>query len=325
MRRREIIALLGGATAWPFAARAQTPARRPLVGFLSAVSKERNVRMTDAFAQGLRELGFVEGRDFEVVSPFAEGHLDRLPSLAHELVELNPSVILAAVTAAVVALKKWTDTVPIVCPLLGDPIRLGLIASMARPEGNVTGVSFRTEGLVGKQLELALQLIPTATQIGFVVNVASPVVLDRDEIKGVAEKVGVKLVPAEVRAPNDLKGAFDALTSAGVQAVVVQVDGLFYNERQLIAELAANARLPTVYGFRDHVDAGGLISYGVNLAACFHRSATYVVNILKGAKPGELPVEFPTKLELVINLSAAKSLGLTLPPTLLAVADEVIE
>jgi putative tryptophan/tyrosine transport system substrate-binding protein len=129
----------------------------------------------------------------------------------------------------------------------------------------------------------------------------------------------------EVRAPDDIKAAFDALTSAGVQAVVIQVDGLFYNERQLIAELAANARLPTVYGFRDHVDAGGLISYGVNLAACFHRSATYVVNILKGAKPSELPVEFPTKLELVINIGAAKSLGLTLPPTLLAVADEVIE
>jgi putative tryptophan/tyrosine transport system substrate-binding protein len=325
MRRREIIALLGGATAWPFAARAQTPARRPLAGFLSAVSKDRNVRMTDAFAQGLRELGFVEGRDLEVVSRFGEGHLDRLPSLAHELVELNPSVILAAVTPAVVALKKWTDTVPIACPLLGDPIRLGLIASMARPGGNVTGVSFRTEGLVGKQLELALQLIPTATQIGFVVNVASPVVLDRDEIKGIAEKVGVRLVPVEVRAPDDIKAAFDALTSAGVQAVVIQVDGLFYNERQLIAELAANARLPTVYGFRDHVDAGGLISYGGNLAACFHRSATYVVNILKGAKPSELPVEFPTKLELVINIGAAKSLGLTLPPTLLAVADEVIE
>jgi putative tryptophan/tyrosine transport system substrate-binding protein len=325
MRRREIIALFGGAAVWPFATRAQTPARRPLVGFLSAVSKERNVRMTDALAQGLRELGFVEGRDFEVVYRFGEGHLDRLPSLAHELVELNPSVILAAVTAAAVALKKWTDTVPIVCPLLGDPIRLGLIASMARPGGNVTGVSFRTEGLVGKQLELALQLIPSATQIGFVVNVASPVVLDRDEIKGVAEKVGVRLVPVEVRAPDDIKPAFDALTSAGVQAVVIQVDGLFYNERQLIAELAAKARLPAVYGFRDHVDAGGLISYGVNLAACFHRSATYVVNILKGAKPGELPVEFPTKLELVINVSAAKSLGLTLPPTLLAVADEVIE
>jgi putative tryptophan/tyrosine transport system substrate-binding protein len=150
-------------------------------------------------------------------------------------------------------------------------------------------------------------------------------VLDRDEIKGIAEKVGVRLVPVEIRAPDDIKAAFDALTSAGVQAVVIQVDGLFYNERQLIAELAANARLPTVYGFRDHVDAGGLISYGVNLAACFHRSATYVVNILKGAKPSELPVEFPTKLELVINIGAAKSLGLTLPPTLLAVADEVIE
>jgi putative tryptophan/tyrosine transport system substrate-binding protein len=325
MRRREFIVLVGSSAAWSAAARGQTSGPRPLVGFLSAVSRERSARMFGGFEQGMRELGFVDGKDIEIVYRFADGHLDQLPHLAKAIVELNPRVVLAAVTAAAAAMKEQTNTIPIVCPLLGDPIRLGLIESVAHPGGNVTGVSFRIEGLVSKQLELALQLVPTATKVGFLVNVATPVVLDREEINGVAQKAGVTLVPAEVRGPNDLKGAFDALAIAGVQAVVVQVDALFFNERQLTAELAAKARLPTVYGFRDHVDAGGLLSYGVNLAACFHRSATYVVNVLKGAKPGELPVEFPTKLELVINLRAAKALDLSVPPTLLAIADEVIE
>jgi putative ABC transport system substrate-binding protein len=309
----------------PFAASGQTPARRPLVGFLSAVSRERSAKMFGAFEQGMGELGFVAGRDVEIAYRFAEGYLDRLPQLAHEIVELKPNVVLAAATPAVVAVRNWTSTIPIVCPLLADALHLGLISSMAHPAGNVTGVAFRAEGLVGKQVELALQIIPAATRIGFLVNVAGTVVIDRAEIQGVARKLGVELIPAEVRGPADLKSAFDTLGSAGVQAVVVQVDGLFYNERQLIAEIAAKSRLPTVYGFRDHVDAGGLISYGVNLAACFHRSALYVVNLMKGARPGDLPVEFPTKLELVINVRAAQALGLNFPPTLLALADEVIE
>jgi putative tryptophan/tyrosine transport system substrate-binding protein len=325
MRRREFIALLGSSAVWPAAASAQTPAWRPLIAFLSAVSQERNARVLGAFARGLGELGFADGRNIEIAYRFAEGHLDRLSELAREIVELKPNVVLATVTPGVVAVRKWTGVIPIVCPLLGDPVSLGLIASMARPGGNVTGVAFRTEGLVGKQLELALQLIPAATQIGFLVNVASSVVLDRDEINSLAHKVGVRLVPAEVRGPQDLEAAFHTLAGAGVQAVVVQVDGLFFNERQRVADLAAKARLPAVYGFRDHVDAGGLVSYGVNLAECFHRSATYVVKIVKGAKAADLPVEFPTTLELVLNNGAAKALGLAIPPTLLAVADEVIE
>ncbi len=326
MRRRGFIASLACTLALPVpGARGQTPAGRPLIAFLSAVSRAHNVYMMDAFSQGLRELGFVEGRDVEIAYRFAEGRFDRLPQLAREISDLQPKVILATVTPAVVALKKWTSTIPIVCPLLADPVPLGLIASMAHPGGNVTGVAFRTEGLVGKQLELALQLIPAAAKIGFLVNVASSVVIDRQEIESEAQKVGVRLVPAEVRTPDDLKTAFESLACARVQAVVVQVDGLFFNERQNVAELAARSRLPAIYGFRDHVDAGGLISYGVNLPECFHRSASYVVKILKGARPAELPVEFPTKLELIINAGAARSLGLTIPPTLLAFADEVIE
>jgi ABC-type uncharacterized transport system substrate-binding protein len=218
-----------------------------------------------------------------------------------------------------------TQTIPIICPLLADPIRFGLIASEPRPGGNVTGVLFRVDGLAGKQLEFVLQVIPNATSVGMLVNVASGTIIDRQEVEQAAQKLGVKLIPAEVRAPDDLDAAFQALADNRVQAAVMLVDGMFFDERERIATLAAAARLPVIYGFRDHVDAGGLISYGVNLAANFHRAATYVVKILKGAKPDDLPVEFPTKLELVINLRTAKVLDLTISPTLLATADEVIE
>jgi putative ABC transport system substrate-binding protein len=209
--------------------------------------------------------------------------------------------------------------------LLADPIHFGLIASESRPGGNVTGVLFRTEGLAGKQLELALQMIPDVVAIGFVVNVASGVIIDRQELEHACQKLGIKSVPAEVRAPNDLDGAFRALSNDHVQAVIVLVDGMLFGERNRIAALAAAARLPTIYGFRDHVDAGGLVSYGVNLAENFHRAAAYVNKILKGANPGDLPVEFPTKLELVINERAAKALGLIIPPSVLVRAEEVIE
>jgi putative ABC transport system substrate-binding protein len=232
---------------------------------------------------------------------------------------------LATVTPAAVAAKALTQTIPIVCPLLADPIHFGLIASESRPGGNVTGVLFRTEGLAGKQVELALQLMPGAAKIGFLVNVASGIIIDRQELESACQTLGITSVPAEVRTPNDLDAAFRALANDGVQAVIVLVDGMFFSERNRIAALAAAARLPAIYGFRDHVDAGGLVSYGVNLAENFHRSATYVHKILKGAQPGDLPVEFPTKLELIINNKAAKALGLIIPPSVLVRADEVIE
>ena len=326
MRRREFITLLGGAAiAQPFAAHAQVSTKRSVIAFLSSVSKERNLRMINAFLKGLQQLDFIEGRDFEFAYRSAEAHLDRLPSLAKEVVDLRPNVILATVTPAIVSVAALTKTIPIVCPFLADPVRLGLIESISRPGGNVTGVLFRTEGLVGKQLELAVQLIPSARKIGCLVNVAGTVVIDREELKAASRNVHVELVTIEVRAPDDLEAAFHAFANSGVQAVIVQVDGTFFNERERIAALAAGTGLPTVYGFRDHVDAGGLISYGVNLADCFRRAAAYVVKILKGSQPGDLPVEFPTKLELVINLKSAKGLGLTVPAALLATADEVIE
>jgi putative ABC transport system substrate-binding protein len=323
--RREFMATLGGAAVgWPLGTHAQVSTKRPLIGVMVAVTRPGNP-VLDAFVRGLRELGYVEGQNIDIAWRFAEGRMDRFPQLAEELVGLMPDVIMVAVTPAAVATRKLTQTIPIVCPLLADPIRFGLIASEARPGGNVTGLLFRIEGLTGKQIELAHELIPNMAKIALLVNVASGVIIDRQEAESACQRLGIELVPAEVQAPNDLDRAFQALANNGVQAVIALVDGMLFNERDRVAALAAAARLPVIYGFRDHVDAGGLVSYGVSLADNFHRAAAYVVKILKGAKPGDLPVEFATKFEMVINLKAAKALGLEIPPILLARADEVIE
>jgi putative ABC transport system substrate-binding protein len=324
MRRRQFITLFGTAVAWPLLARAENSTKRPIIAVLTAIMKESNSPLS-AFVQGLNEFGYVDGMTVDIVYRFAEGHLDRFPVLAGELVRLSPDVILATVTPAAVATRALTKSIPIVCPLLADAINFGLIASEARPGGNVTGVSFRTEGLTSKQVELALEMIPDVVKIGFLINVASGIIIDRQELESTCQRLGIKAVPAEVRSSNDLDAAFQALANDHVQAVIVLVDGMLFSERSRIAALAAAARLPAIYGFRDHVDAGGLVSYGVNLSENFHRAAAYVNKILKGAKPGDLPVEFPTKLELVVNNHAAKALGLNIPPSVLVRADEVIE
>lgn len=325
IRRRDFITgIAGSSVAWPLVARGEASPKRPLIAVLTAITKENNAPLND-FVQGLKELGYVDGVNVDLLYRFAEGHLDRFPVLAAELVGLKPDVILATVTPAAVATKLLTTSIPIVCPLLANAINLGLIASESRPGGNVTGVAFRTEGLTSKQVELALQMLPDLAKIGFLVNVASGVIIDRQELESTCQRLGIKAVPAEVRSSNDLDAAFKSLADDHVQAVIVLVDGMLFSERKRIAELAAAARLPAIYGFRDHVDAGGLASYGVNLSENFHRAAAYVNKILKGAKPGDLPVEFPTKLELIVNNQAAKALGLNIPPSVLVRADEVIE
>ena len=324
MNRREFITIVSSAAAWPLVARAEISTKRPLIAVLSAIIKENNAPLND-FVQSLKELGYVDGVNVDIVYRFAEGHLDRFPELAAEMVGLKPDVILATVTPAAVATKLLTTSIPIVCPLLADAIDLGLIANEARPGENVTGVSFRTQGLTSKQVELALQMIPDVVKIGYLVNIASGVIIDRQELESTCQRLDIKAVPAEVRSPNDLDAAFQSLANDHVQAVIVLVDGMLFSERKRIAALAAATRLPAIYGFRDHVDAGGLASYGVNLSENFHRAATYVNKILKGAKPGDLPVEFPTKLELIVNNKAAKALGLKIPPSVLVRADEVIE
>jgi len=324
MNRREFITIVSSAAAWPLVARAEISTKRPLIAVLSAIIKENNAPLND-FVQSLKELGYVDGVNVDIVYRFAEGHLDRFPELAAEVVGLKPDVILATVTPAAVATKLLTTSIPIVCPLLADAIDLGLIANEARPGENVTGVSFRTQGLTSKQVELALQMIPDVVKIGYLVNIASGVIIDRQELESTCQRLDIKAVPAEVRSPNDLDAAFQSLANDHVQAVIVLVDGMLFSEREKIAALAAATRLPAIYGFRDHVDAGGLASYGVNLSENFHRAASYVNKILKGAKPGDLPVEFPTKLELIVNNKAAKALGLEIPPSVLVRADEVIE
>jgi putative tryptophan/tyrosine transport system substrate-binding protein len=325
MQRREFITLIGGAAqaALPRLVRAEVSTKRPLLAVLGGVTR---TEFPPSFMEGMRELGYVEGSNIDVAYRFADGHLELLPSLAQELVQLAPEVIVAAVTSAAVAARRFTQTIPIVCPILGNPIEFGLIVTMSRPGGNVTGLMSRVDGLIGKQVELAAELVQPLVRLGLIVNISSSTVIkDRQELESAGKQRGIQLIFAEVREPEDLGTAFQQLSNHHVQAVFILGDAMLFQERQRVAALAAAARLPAVYGFRGHVDAGGLMSYGVNYAENFRRAATYVVKILKGAKPSDLPVEFPNKLELIINLKAAKALGLDIPPMLLARADEVIE
>jgi putative ABC transport system substrate-binding protein len=271
----------------------------------------------------MRELGYIEGRDFDILARVAETAGD-LPRLAKELVQLNPDVILASASANALAAKTATSTIPIVVPALGNPIALGLIEADAHPGGNLTGIMPYIKGLPTKQLEL--EIVPGALKIGIVKNSTDVKAIGQwDEIEATAPKLDIKIVSADVQKPEDVELAFKKFEAENVGVVVVLQSNLLILERVRIAANAAATRLPTVYGYREHVEAGGLISYGVNLDYCFRRAATYVHKILKGTPVADLPVEFPTKLEFVVNLKTAKALGLDLPPTLLVRADEVIE
>jgi putative tryptophan/tyrosine transport system substrate-binding protein len=328
MKRRQFIALVGGAAAWPLAARGQIMRKRPLIGRLSTSSKDVPPvsKYIGQFLTGMKELGYVEGRDFDVTYAMADFHADRLPQVTAELVKLAPDVIVAGATLEAVAASKATSTIPIVVAALADPVALGFAASDARPTGNVTGITPYVKGLPAKQLELARELVPGATRIGLMDDVTDPKAHpQRQEIETAGRTLEIEVVPAEVRTAADIDAAYQALASAGIQAVVVEQSNMLLFARQPIAEAAASKRLPTVYGYREHVDAGGLISYGADLMWCAHRTAYYVDRILKGAKPSDLPIEFPTNIEMVINLKVAKALGLTVPSSLLVRADEVIE
>ena len=326
MRRREFIGLLAAIAISPQAVPAQTTKKRPLVGWLYYSESDVVARFLGSLLKGMRELGQIEGRDFEMVYRSANLQVERLPKAAEELVQLNPDIIVAPATLQAVAAKKATDTIPIVVPVLADPVGLGFVASEARPGGNVTGIAPYVKGLPAKQLELAREVVPGARRIGLVDDVNDPKAHpQRREIEATGKELEIKIVPAEVRTAGDIGSAYDALAAGGVEVVIVEQSNMLVVLRKQIAEAAAAKKLPTVYGYREHVEAGGLISYGVNLNSCFHRAAYYVDRILKGTKPGDLPVEFPTRIELVINLTTAKALGLTLPPGLLVAADEVIE
>jgi len=323
MRRREFITLLGGAAAWPLAARAQQGSRVWRVGYLSPSPENIATRsFYDAFRLRLRELGYVEGASLILDARRAEGDLSRLPALAAELVSLRPDVIFATVTPAVSALQQTTSAIPIVMGPTADPIGSGFVKSLARPGGNITGVSLMSTDLSAKSLEFLHALAPDAKRVAALMT-GNPVHTSLiQEVYAGAQALRLTIVPIAALHPSDVEDAFATMLRENCEAVVVLADPMDAR----IPDLAAKARLPAVYAFSDSVlKFGGLLSYGPNLIDLFRRSADYVDKILRGADPAEIPVEQPAKFELTINLKTAKALGLDVPPTLLARADEVIE
>jgi putative tryptophan/tyrosine transport system substrate-binding protein len=273
----------------------------------------------------MRDLGYVEGRDFDMVYRFSEGFHDRLPALTEEVVRLKPDVIIATAVVTAVTARNATSTIPIVCPALADAIHLGLIASESRPGGNVTGIEPYVAGLPAKQMELAREIVPGASRVGLLTDLKDPKAPPQlQELETAGRALEVTIVAADASQPNDIDGALQALASKQVDVVIVLQTTMLMGESRQIAALALE-RLVAVYGYREHVVAGGLISYGVDLCWCYNRGAYFVDKILRGAAPGDLPVEFPNKLLLSVNLKAARALGITVPPTLVARAEEVIE
>jgi putative ABC transport system substrate-binding protein len=326
MRRREFIALTCGVAAWPHTAWSQKEQKTLRIGVLK-ISRALNAAHVDAFRQGLRTLGYIEGQNIAIEYRSADGHQDQFGNLAIELVRLKVDLIVTRGTPAALAAKNTTDTIPIVMTGAGDPVATGIVASLSRPGGNVTGLSAYNVEIYAKRVELLRELIPGLARIGGLFNMANPVLpLQWKEVEEAARTYGVATQLHDVRNPDDLERAFDAAASTQrVDAAVVALDGLTQANQRRIIELAAKYRLPTTYGSGEFVYAGGLMAYTVDFRDLYRRAAVFVDKIAKGAKPADLPVEQPTKFELVINLKAAKALGLSIPPTLLARADEVIE
>ena len=325
MQRRELIMLLGGAAfTWPFALHAQQAAKLPTIGFLGAGSPAGWSNWTAAFLQRLRELGWVEGRTVAIEYRWAEGRSERYAEIAAEFVRLKVDVIVSVGSAAIVA-KRVTSTVPIVFTLSADPIGDGMVASLARPGGNVTGLSIQSVDVAGKQLELMREIIPNLRRLAVLTefgNLGSS--LERSKVEAAAKTFNLDVVLLEMRSAHDIAPAFGALKDRA-EALYVLSNPLANTNRVHINDLALRERLPTMHGFREYVETGGLMSYGPNTADLFRHASDFVDKILHGAKPADMPVEQPTKFELVINLKTVKALGLDVPPTLLARADEVIE
>jgi len=323
-RRRFLAAIAGSLLATPLAAGAQQAGRIPRVAILWSAAPSGPY--AQAFRQGLHELGYVEGKSIVVEDRSAEGRPDRLPGLAAELVRLKVDVILAAESDTIRAAWQATKTIPIVMTASGDPVGIGVVASLAHPGGNVTGLTSITTELGGKRLELLRGLVPGVTRVAFVWNPDNPVqAMMFSETEVAARSLGVQLQSLMVRGPSGLEGAFSAMAKERSGALIVVVDLLLFAHMRRIADFAVASKLPAIAQRREFAEAGGLMTYGPSYSDLFRRAATYVDKILKGAKPADLPVEQPTKFDLIINLKTAKALGLTIPPTLLARADQVIE
>jgi putative ABC transport system substrate-binding protein len=328
MPRRAFMAVIaGGLLAAPLVAGAQPTGKVHRIGFLVTATRDETRHLIGALSEGLRELGYVEGRNVVFELRFAEGRQERLPALAAELVQLKVDVLVTGSNPVIAAVKQATATIPVVMAVSRDPVGAKFIASLARPGGNITGLANDTDPeIIGKNLELLKEAVPRLSRLAFLWNPVPPGAgTSRKVIEGAARNLGVTFQSVEVRGRSEFEGAFAAMVRERANGVVVAADPVTFGPRSQVVLLAARNRLPAVYGQREFVEAGGLMSYGPNIAAQFRRAAFYVDKILKGAKPGDLAVEQPTKLELVINLKTAKALGLTIPPSLLQRADQVIE
>ena len=320
--RRGVITLLGGAVAtWPIAARAQQPAKLPIIGFLGAATASARSQWVAAFVQRLHELGWIQGRTVAIEYRWAEGRSERFAEIAAEFVRLKVDVIITYATPPAIAAKEATAVIPIVCAVMGDPVGAGLVASLPRPGGNVTGLSNQSADHAGKRVEHLREVVPGLRRLAVLANVSNPV---SGVEMGEVQALGLDVVTLEIRRGEDIAPAFETLKGRA-QALYVAGDPLMITNRVRINTLALGARLPTTYNQREFVEAGGLMSYGPNFPDLFRRAGDYVDKILRGTKPADIPVEQPTKFDLVINLTTAKALGLDVPPMLLARADEVIE
>jgi putative tryptophan/tyrosine transport system substrate-binding protein len=326
LRRRQFITLLGGvAAAWPLAARAQQAGKLPTVGFLGSSTPSAMRQWVAAFVQRLRDLGWIEGRTIAIEYRWAESDSARAREIAAEFVRLKVDVIVTSGTPQVLAAKQATAVIPIVFAAAGDPVDTGLVASLARPGGNVTGLSLQQTDVAGKRLELLREVVHGLRRLVIIGNVGNPfTVQEIREVQAAASTLGLEVATPEIRRAEDIAPAFDALKGRA-DALYVCLDTVLISNRIRINTLALVARLPTMHGLRDFVEVGGLMSYAPSFAELWRRAAEYVDRILRGAKPGDIPVEQPTKFDLVINLTTAKALGLEIPPKLLALADEVIE
>jgi putative tryptophan/tyrosine transport system substrate-binding protein len=326
VKRREFITLLGGAAAtWPIIARAQQPAM-PVIGFMNGSTRDGSARITDAFVQGLGETGYVADRNVTIEYRWADGNYERLATIAADLVRRKVAVIVATGTPAALAAKAATTAIPIVFDTAGDPITLGLVASLNRPGGNATGVSLLNSELVAKRLGLLHDLVPTAKIVGLLVNPADPrAEAQSKDMQQAAHAVGLQIHVLNASTPDEIDTAFAGLVQLRADALMVGTGELFYRQPEQLAALAARHRMPAIYQLRLFATAGGLMSYGASLTDAYHLAGIYAGRILKGEKPADLPVQQAVRFELVINLKTAKALGLQIPTKVLALADEMIE
>jgi len=325
MRRREFVTLLGGAVAWPLAAHAQQPTKLRTIGFSGQSTRSSESELVAAFTQRLHELGWIENRTVVIEYRWSEGRAERVVQIAAEFVRLKVDVIVTSGTPQVLATKQATSVIPIVFARVGDPVANGLVASLARPGGNVTGLSVQSDELAGKRIEILREVVPSLRRVAILGNVDNPfTVLELGEAQAAARRLNLEFDALEIRRAEDIAPAFEAIKGRA-EALYVCPDALVDANKIRINTLALGARLPTMHGYREYVEAAGLMSYGANLPDLYRRSADYVDMILRGANPGDMPVEQPTKFDLIINLTTAKALSLTIPKSLLLRANELIE